>query len=223
MERKLTDLSFEDWIMFVFCWPEDTSGCRWYYDFECEDWQAPAAEIVAYMTQLFEHPATALADYSDGEIAQGLWYIASNGASDYMFALADLSVPLGDRLRCIDAFETLYREIFVPRCSTVLSHGSQSETNPLNTICYMWWDLLPIYPAPEEQAAIFDAILRSQTAMLHLPSMACQEGALHGFGHWLEINEPAIQATIDHWLQQHPEICPQLQTYAQSAQSGCVL
>ncbi|WP_346289549.1 hypothetical protein [Sphaerothrix gracilis] len=223
MERKLTDLSFEDWILFVFCWPEDPNGLLWYYDHDCEYWDAPPAQIITYLTRLFEQPAAALTGYTDGEIAQGLWYIVSNGASDYMFALADITVPLCDRLRCLDAFEILFRELFAARCSPHLSHRDEPGANPLNVTCYMWWDLLPLCPVVEEREAIFEAVWRSQTAMLHLPAIACQEAALHGMGHWLETNESAIQATIDTWLRQQPHIRPELRAYAQSARCGCVL
>lgn len=223
MERRLTNLSFEDWVTFVFCWPYDPAGSPWYYDSDCEYWDAPSAAVVAYLTRLFEHSVTVLQDYSDGEIAQGLWYIASNGASDYMFALGDCTVPLSDRLRCIQSLEALFRDLLAVRCSPHLSHRDEPGANPLNVVCYMWWDLVPICPVPEERQVIFDAVLQVQTAILELPSLACQEAALHGFGHWLNTHESAIQATIDRWLQRHPELRPELRIYAQSARGGCVL
>lgn len=223
MDRRLTDLCFEDWILFVFCWPVNSAQNYWYYDLNCEYWEAPAVQVVAYLTRLFEHPAVVLTDYSDGEIAQGLWYIVSYGASDYMAALSDPAVPLAARLRCIDAFTILFRDLFAMRCSPHLSHRDEPGANPLNTICYMWWDLIGFTPVEPEQAVIEEAVLRSQTAMLHLPAIACQEAALHGFGHWLESNESVIQATIDCWLAQHPDLRPELRIYAQSARCGCVL
>jgi hypothetical protein len=61
----------------------------------------------------------------------------------------------------------------------------------------MWWDLFWVVPVPAEREVIFGAIVRSLTTILNLSSMACQEAALHGFGHLLESNESAIQAVID--------------------------
>lgn len=221
MDNRLTDLSFEDWILFVFCWPEPEHGLiggnRFYTD---EWWDAPSAIKVNYLTRLFENPVEALADYSDGEIAQGLWDIVGDG--EYSEALSDCTVPLRDRLRCIAAAATLFRDLFAPRCTAHLEHRSETG-NPLNTICYMWWDLFYISPAPAEQAMVFEAVVRSQTATLYLPSIACQEAALHGFGHWLAIDTPTIQATIDRWLHQNPELRPELRNYALSARCGCVL
>ena len=111
MDNRLTDLSFEDWILFIFCWPADESdwsaGNQWQSD---EWWEAPKAVVVEYLTRLFEHPVASLADYSDREIAQGLWDIASD--ADYGAALVAESVPLSDRLRCIAALETLFRQLF---------------------------------------------------------------------------------------------------------------
>ena len=35
--------------------------------------------------------------------------------------------------------------LFAPRCSAHLSHLDRGEmiAGPLNTLCYMWWDILP--------------------------------------------------------------------------------
>ena len=219
MINKLTDLSFEDWILFVFCWPENGAGSiggnAWQMD---EYWAASPAIVVSYLTQLFEQPVMVLADYGDGEIAQGLWDVA-----EYAAALTATSVPLSDRLRCIDALTTLFRDLFAVRCSPHLGHRSETGESPLNTICYMWWDLFAINPVPEERDILLAAALRSQTASLHLPSMACQEAALHGFGHYWDADAAAIQTIIDDWLQQHPDLRPDLRNYALSARGGCVL
>lgn len=221
MSDRITDLSFEDWILFVFCWPEDgdraIGGHRWYHD---EWWEPPATVRVEYLTRLFEEPVAALAGYSDGEIAQGLWAIASDG--DYAAVLSDLTVPLSDRCRCLNALATLFRDLFAPRCTDHLEHCSETG-NPLNPICYMWWDLFYFRPAPEERAAVTEAVMRSLTTILHLPAMACQEAALHGLGHWWEVDVSTIQHTIDDWLQGHPPTRPELRDYALSARCGCVL
>ena len=220
MDHRITDLSFEEWILFIFCWPEHPHGSiggnRWYTD---EWWQAPPAVKVDYMTRLWENSVELLEPYSDREIAQGLWDIV--GDEDYSEALSSFQVPLSDRLRCIDAFVIFFRDIFVPRCTDSLEHLSETG-NPLNTICYMWWDLLYIQPAPPERAVVFEAIVRSQTSILHLSSTVCQEAALHGFGHWLEIDAVTIQQTIDHWLLQQPHLRPELRNYAQAARCGCI-
>jgi hypothetical protein len=219
---QLTDLSFGDWILFVFCWPEAASGIPGYgHQWLTEEyWAGPPAVTVNYLTRLFEHPAQVLSDFSDGEIAQGLWDIL--GDSEYATTLADLSVPLADRLRCLEAIAILFRDLFAVRCSPHLKHRSEAG-NPLNGVCYMWWDLFWVTPVPEERTVMFETILRSLTQILHLPSMACQEAALHGFGHWLDIDENRIQAEIDRWLQHHPDLRPELRTYALSARCGYVL
>jgi len=221
MSDRITDLSFDDWILFVFCWPDNgygsIGGNRGHH---AEWWDPPPAVRVEYLTRLFENPVAALTDYSDGEIAQGLWEIAGDG--DYAAVLADLTAPLSDRRRCVDTLPNLFRELFVPRCTQHLEHRSETG-NPLNTICYMWWDLFNFCPLPEERAVLIEAVVRSLTTILHLPSMACQEAALHGLGHWLEADTDTIRHTIDVWLQHHPELRPELRDYALSAHCGCVL
>lgn len=221
MSDRITDLSFEDWLLFIFCWPEQPPGSvGGNREYANEWWVSPPAVKVNYMTRLFEQPVTCLAPYSDREIAQGLWDIV--GDEEYVAALSSVEVPLGDRRRCIAAFASFFRDLFVPRCTDSLEHRSEAG-NPLNTICYMWWDLLCISPAAEEREDVFEAIVRSLTATLDLPSMACQEAALHGFGHWLEIDTATIQHTIDEWLRHHPNLRVELRNYAQAARCGCVL
>ena len=125
---------------------------------------------------------------------------------------------------------TLFERFFAPRCS---SHLSQLDTqgtdtsaiSPLNMICYMWWDLLPIYGKPEEpERAEFDATcLEVMRLTLDLDSDACRESALHGLGHWSYIYPQEVKAIIDAWLSRHPSITDDLSAYAFAARRGHIL
>jgi hypothetical protein len=50
----------------------------------------------------------------------------------------------------------------------------------------MWWDILPVYggPRPEDRDTLHEAAFGTMAAVLEMPSIACQESALHGLGHW---------------------------------------
>jgi len=61
------------------------------------------------------------------------------------------------------------------------------------------------------------------TNALALDSIACQESALHGLGHWHGAYPDEVEAIVDRFLAAHPTSRPELLTYARSARSGCVL
>src|SRR5687767_7894334 len=103
MGGEITDLSYEEWLMLVFDHPAGGSERIWYHDFDA-DWYNPfthPCEVVQYITTAFENITDVAQEYSDEQLNQGLWYILSNGLSDYMFVLLDERVPWEDRVHCI--------------------------------------------------------------------------------------------------------------------------
>jgi hypothetical protein len=97
--------------------------------------------------------------------------------------------------------------------------------NPLNLVCYMWWDILPIAGNPDEPARReFDAaILQVLESTLHLDSLACQESALHGLGHWQMVYPERVGEIIDRFSMSHPHLPEKLQQYMMAAYTGYVL
>ena len=217
------DLSFDDWVLHVFDHP--VTDPAWHWGPDAPYWRGPPAAIVAHLTRLFEDPLPPLEGFTDAELNKGFWYIASNGLSDYMFALSDASVPLDARLRCVRALSVLYRDLFAPRCSPHLSHLDEPGVGDLNGVCYMWWDICPIGgpPADPGHDAINRAALDVMAAALELEAIACQESALHGLGHWHPEYAGETAAIIGRFLATHAALRPELVTYARSARAGCVL
>ena len=222
MENTLTNLSFHDWVPYVF--DHEVGGPEWYFDIKVSHWQGSPAVVVAYLTQLFEDPLTSVGSYSDEQLSQGFWYVASNGASDYMFAVLNEQVPLEARLRCIRSFVDLFQKLFAVRCSPHLSHLDEPGANPLNVTCYMWWDILPIGGQPDvaSRREIDEACLQVMEQGLNLESIACQESSLHGLGHWQHQYPQRVDQVIDPFLAAHPNLRPELLGYAKSARRGCV-
>ncbi len=222
--RKLPpDLSFDDWVLHVFDHP--ATGPEWHWKPDAPYWPGPPAAIVAHLTRLFENPLPPLESFTDAELNRGFWYIASNGLSDYMFALSDASVPLDARLRCLRALSVVYRDLFAPRCSPHLSHLDEPGVGDLNLVCYMWWDICPIGGPPHDpdHDAVNRVALDVMTDALALDSIACQESALHGLGHWHPEDAGEIETIVDRFIAAHPSMRPELLSYARSARSGCVL
>jgi hypothetical protein len=142
-----------------------------------------------------------------------------------MFALMDESVPWSTRQRCISSIHLHYEQCFARRCSPHLSHLDEPGANPLNLVCYMWWDLMPISGKPDDPARreLDDAILQVMESTLQLDSLACRESALHGLGHWQHAYPERVGEIIDSFSMSQPELPEKLQAYMINAYTGYVL
>lgn len=141
-----------------------------------------------------------------------------------MLRLVHPEVPLPSRLRALRACVPLFEQVMAVRCSPHLSHLDEQPANPLNSACYMWWDILPIHGRPDlpERAAVDAEILRLLPRLLSIPQDACRESALHGIGHW-RIYYPQLAAEVDAFLERTPGLRPELVAYALAAGEGTVL
>jgi hypothetical protein len=223
--RPLSDLTFEEWVIFVFDHPVDNSRLEWYWDLDADWWEGPDAVTVDYLTQAFENPESVFAPYTDSQLNQALWYLVSNACSNHLFALMDVAVPWPARERCIHSFQSLFKDCFAKRCTPHLSHLDESGAGPLNSVCYMWWDIIPVagQPADPEGKEMDQAILQVMNAALRLDSIACQESALHGLGHW-HLNYPRqVEELIQGFLKRNKVLTENLRKYALSGMRGCVL
>src|SRR5829696_3153302 len=176
----ITHLTFEDWVNFIFDHP--AKGPDWYADQDAPFWNGSAALTAEYVTRLFEDPCPALEGFTDAELNKGLWYLISPGLGEHMLCLDEPSLPIETRVRCVRSCESLFRKLFLPRCSPHLSHRDWAGAAPLNSICYMWWDIMPVYggPEPQDRERLHVATLDTMGTILSLDSLACQESALHG-------------------------------------------
>jgi hypothetical protein len=225
MGQKLTQLTFEHWLAFVFDHPVEGMERAWYWDPESDWWDGPADVTIRFLTRAFEHAAELFAPYSDAQLNQGLWYLASNACSDHMFALLDEGVPWPERQRCLRSMVALYEHCFARRCFPTLGHLDEQPANPLNAVCYMWWDILPVYGRPDipGRQAFDQECLDVMAATLALPHAACQESALHGLGHWAIYYRAPVAAIVDDYLQRNTSLREPLRAYALAARRGMVL
>lgn len=219
--QRLTDLSFEDWLEHEFGHAVPLHGQAWHFEPDADWWEPSPEQAITYVSRLFREPERLMVSFADSQIAQGFWHLLSG---DVAFALLDDSLPVDMRCDAIRAMSTIFGRIFDPRCAPLLSHLDEPGTNALNGICYMWWDVLPLYGEATDQRAnpIDDACLGAMHEILSLPNPACQESALHGLGHWQSVYPAFAAATIDAYLAASPGLRPELVVYAQAARSGCV-
>lgn len=145
--------------------------------------------------------------------------------------------------------ETLYRDLFAKHCALTLSHVDSSE-NPLNGVCYMWWDILPwgdyedlaradgsppedddelgalhSRAVPEKFAQfrfLHLAMLETLREILRIDHPACREGALHGLGHLQEIYPREVSQIVQEFLSREKALSADLVAYANAAAEGAV-
>jgi len=218
------DLSYPDWLNYVFDHAVPFYEQAWYFEPEADWWSPRPEQAIEYLARVFETPEPLAEEFSDSQIAQGLHYLIDNGAGAYCRFLLDGSVPLDTRMACIEAISTVFARLFQPRCEPVLSHLDEPGGNALNRICYMWWDIMPIgaTTAPPQTDPIQQACLAEMRETLRLPNPACQESALHGLGHWARAYPEFAATTIDAYLAANPKLRPELVRYAEAARSGCI-
>lgn len=196
--------SFEDWVKHCFDHP--VSEPAWHYTDEAVNWEAPREVTLAFMTRLFTASEESLGRFSDGQLNQGFWYLVSGFSSDHMYLLVDEDLPEADRLACVRSLSLLFAGIFSSRCTNAPSHKrNDNALSPLNSVCYMWFDVMPVHPTFGMARKNLDAtMLDVLEAILALDSLACQESALHGFGHWTGGDPERIEGIIDAWLRRIP-------------------
>jgi len=213
--------AYDDWVRHVF--DHRVTDPAWYWDVEADTREPEPPESVACLTRLFEEPEF-LAQYSDGQVNQGFWYLVHNCCSNYTSSLIEPGVAWPERQRGIRAIAALFTRLFARRCSDHLSHVDEKGASPLNSACYMWWDLFPTWGQPEDPAAAeLDAeLLAVMSQILSIDSLPCQESALHGLGHW-HMHYPArVQEIITGFLESGKEFRPELRHYAMCAAQGRV-
>jgi hypothetical protein len=222
---RLTDLSYDHWLEHAFGREVRIQQAAWFFGHDRDWWDPEPVVAVAYLTRLFERPEPALLWYSDDQIAQGLTYLVSTSASGDNGWLYSTDVLIGDRVRCVEAVASLFAQLFVPRCTPHLSHLSETEAGSLNGVCYMWWDGFPCLALAGDPnlPTMQETALRTMTRILGFQSVACQESALHGLGHWQGKQDRQVSAIIDCFLDANPNIDTRLRSYANSARCGCVL
>lgn len=223
MDESLTYLSFEDWVKHVF--DHEVRKPDWYWDMDAWEWGGPLELTVEYLSKLFGRPLPILANFSDEQLNQGLWYLISTSCSNHMLALIDESVPLELRVECVRSIQRVFEQMFSGLCSAHLSHIDEKGAAPLNSVCYMWWDLTPLLMEPDDAArgSISKAALDVMEQTLKLDSIACQESALHGLGHGAHYYPTEVKGIVDQYLKSNPNLRSELKDYALKAREGHVL
>ncbi len=210
---KGSELNFEEWLEFIRL------------DFSEVNWFDERSDLLKRVCRLLRSPDLLVLKYTEKELNELLWRLT--GETGFFDVIFDPLLALPARLDCASAIAEFYEYVFEIRCSPCLSHGVKSfetEPSPLNSICYMFWDVFPHWGAPErsECREVDQVLLGTMEKALRLQNIACQESALHGLGHWHAKYAVEVEQVIDQFLAAQPDCIKGLKDYALQARCGCV-
>lgn len=214
---------YEEWLAFVFDRPETER--EWFFEVDDIDFKATDAELVALAAVTAVRCGSDLARYSNRQVNDGLCYIFNASCLGVAACLSSPAVPRDARLSLIRSVRHLYTDCFDHRCAAVLDHIGETSGNPLNFICYMFWDVTPIawWEDDPDRTMFYDAIFEVLEPTLYSSNDACVEGALHGLGHIKLYTEERVPAVIVRFLERRRDLRKELIEYAQACATGHVL
>jgi hypothetical protein len=211
--------SAEAWASFLFDHP-DEEGPLCIEDFpSCRE-----AEVIEYSTLIFNDALRYLSEYSENQVARGLWWLldASQGYAGFVYSD---SMSIDRRIAFIESMHSLIDTYLLPRCKMELAADKNSGSSKLNLFTYMWWDISVEPkggPGPGQDALIDEAIFRVIEHGLDSKHLALCESALHGLGHWRHM-KPKVEALVDAFLKREGgPTSPELDAYARRARVGAV-
>src|SRR5437667_4395860 len=89
-----------------------------------------------------------------------------------------------------------FRAALHPASVTFERNGSGAAQRRLLGVCYMWWDRFPCIALARDPnlPTMQETALRTMASILGFSSIACQESALHGLGHWQRHHDQQVNA-----------------------------
>ena len=178
-----------------------------------------------FLEKLFVNPKADLQPFSNDQIGLGLNYIFSNACGNMAEDFKDFDIAFERKLKSIFNIYNLFEQLFEQRADNILSVNSKLPLSKLNYVCYMFWDITPLYFAgkiPKDNAAkYYKAIANVMERCLYLQNLACIESGLHGLGH-LALQHPLIVEPIIETFLQTQNLNPALIEYAQNAKTGMI-
>jgi hypothetical protein len=218
----LAKRTFEKWIDDIFDHPVNDPA--WFWEPDADTCVEEDDETnVDYLARLFTESGRLLERFDDAQVDQGLNMIVSSSCSDHSYSIVSGHASWPARRRAIRSIYDVYEKCFAARCVEGLSHRDD-VANPLNCICYMWWDVFPAWGDPKDSSRTeeVDEYIGVMERCLSLPHEACLEGALHGLGHWQLIFPERVEPIVDLFLRERNNLRPELISYARRARDGGV-
>jgi hypothetical protein len=214
----LAKRTFEQWIDGIFDHPVTEPAWFWGPGTDTCDEEDDDTNV-EYLARLFAGSDHILRRFDNAQVDQGLNMIVNNSCSDHAYSIVAGHAAWPARRRAIQSIYDVYARLFASRCEEGLGHLDEAD-NPLNTICYMWWDVFPARSAPKDEADEYISVLERSLSLTH---QACLEGALHGLGHWHHVLPERVESIVDQFLLKRNDLREELVQYARRARKGAVL
>lgn len=213
---------YQEWIQYVFDHP--VNDPQWYFDRDAPRFEATQEDYADLIRETFLRSGEDLARFSDAQVNQGIWFLASPTGSHFIFSLRHGDVPTPKKVAGIQSIYDLYRDCFAKRCTETLGHIDEPGASDLNPICYMFWDVCPIsyLEVVEERRDLEDAVFWVLENTIRLPHRACIEAGLHGLGDIAHRYERRVKEVIDGFLKT-ARLDAALRAYAERARKGRIL
>jgi hypothetical protein len=213
---------YQEWIQYVFNHP--VNDPQWYFDLDAPDFRAAEEDYADLICETFSRAGDDLVRFSDAQVNQGVWFLASPSGSNFIFSLRDGEVPTRKKVAGIRSIYDLYRDCFAKRCTETLGHVDEPGASDLNPICYMFWDVCPIsyLDGAKDPRDLEDAVFSVLEDTIRLPHRACIEAGLHGLGEIAYRYEARVRQVVDAFLET-TRLDPTLRGYAERAREGCIL
>ncbi|HEX8474005.1 MAG TPA: hypothetical protein VF666_08230 [Pyrinomonadaceae bacterium] len=212
MAIDITELTFEEWVEFIFNHP--VTKPAWHWSDEWEYYASDGVKLVRYLIRLFREPSFLFERYSREQLEQAFWFVPT--------------------LLCFVSFRGLLWQKNLPwklRRELIVSIGDLFErffaVDALETSCFMWWDVLAYgyhmtggKPEDKNGARVQQAMFETLKRILYLDSRDCRMSALHGLGH---LKHPELEKTIDEFLAAHTDLDEELKKYALQCRMGEIM
>jgi hypothetical protein len=209
---------YDEWLRYMFGRTDETCDpfdLRWNFD-------APPPLLADLVTHTFQNSGADLAAFTDRKVALGLEGILFSNFGDIAHVLTGADVSESRKLAILRSLAVLYRDCLARRSPPVLGHLSETADNRLEFVTYMLWDVTPFDVMAVQTQPRLEALIEVFTATLRLSNDACIESALHGLGHLGGPGRGKAQTVIDDWLNEGPQVRPELIAYARAARGGCI-
>lgn len=185
---------------------------------------ASATIAATMLAELFRRANELPALYSRAAVAAGLWHIAQPLTLEYSRALWDDKTSEDAAVSATRAMFDLFQKLFAPQCEPAMCSGGSETGDQLNSICYMWFDLIGLDHGAESKITgdRMTTALETLDRVLSLSNIACQESALHGLGHIAYYKPALAKPIVEKFLRRAKSAPPKLRRYAELAAVGHV-
>ena len=220
---------FEEWLDIYFV-PYEKVNSPWdRFPPESDEhpwFRGTADEIVELFTYTMNTSGTELLRFSDSQVGVGLDNLLNNHFADVANTVRDGAVTNELKISALQSLAVLYRDCLTRRAAPILGHvDERSSSKPLNSICYMLWDVTPLsyWPEAERRDIMYPVIVDVMESALYSSNCAVIESGLHGLGHTVYKYEAAAVAAIDRFLAHcGSNVRPELRVYARAARTGYI-